>query len=171
MPAAARQALGLGPVESAAPGMSRSPSNLMPDLDAGLEYPGTSTQAAGNVSTLWADDVSDHGVLERGVIAPAAWSEASLRWLMAPAHSAVSGDPLQGGVQIGMGDVERFQATAGMFRELDDRFGVGHARDALIQYLRGDALRLLRGSSTRWKPGPSPAWATRRAATGRWPRR
>jgi hypothetical protein len=32
-----------------------------------------------------------------------------------------------------------------MFRELDDRFGGGHARDALIRYLQGDAVRLLRG--------------------------
>ena len=29
--------------------------------------------------------------------------------------------------------------------ELDDRFGGGHARDALIQYLQADAVRLLRG--------------------------
>jgi hypothetical protein len=44
-----------------------------------------------------------------------------------------------------MGDVERFRDTVEMFRELDDRFGGGHARDALIQYLRSDAVRLLRG--------------------------
>jgi hypothetical protein len=106
----------------------------MPDLDAGLEYPGTPTQAAGNVSTLWAADVSDHGALERGVIAPAAWNEASLRWLVAPADRAFSAAELHVGVQIEMGDVERFQATVEMFREFDDRFGGGHARDALIQY-------------------------------------
>ena len=44
-----------------------------------------------------------------------------------------------------MGDVERFRDTVEMFRELDDRFGGGHARDALIRYLQGDAVRLLRG--------------------------
>jgi hypothetical protein len=32
-----------------------------------------------------------------------------------------------------------------MFRELDNRFGGGHAREALIRYLQGDAVRLLRG--------------------------
>jgi transcriptional regulator with XRE-family HTH domain len=145
MPTAARQALGLGPAESASLGMSLSPSHAIPDLDVGLEYPGTPAQAAGNFSTLWAADVADPAVLERGVIVPAAWNEASLRWMIAPADRAHSNDELHGGVQIGMGDVERFQATVGMFRELDDRFGGGHAREALIQYLRGDAVRLLRG--------------------------
>jgi hypothetical protein len=32
-----------------------------------------------------------------------------------------------------------------MFRQLDDRFGGGHARDSLIRYLQEDAVRLLRG--------------------------
>jgi hypothetical protein len=44
-----------------------------------------------------------------------------------------------------MGDVDRFRATVEMFRELDNRFGGGHAREALIRYLQGDAIRLLRG--------------------------
>jgi hypothetical protein len=104
MPKAARQALGLGPAESAALGMSLSPSDAVPDLDVGLDYPGTPAQATGNVSTLWAADVSDHAVLERGVIAPAAWNEASLRWMIAPADLAASSDELRGGVQIGTGD-------------------------------------------------------------------
>ncbi len=32
-----------------------------------------------------------------------------------------------------------------MFAQLDDRFGGGHARQPLIQYLATDAERLLRG--------------------------
>ena len=44
-----------------------------------------------------------------------------------------------------MGDVERFRATVGLFAQLDDRFGGGHARQALIQYLSTDGERLLRG--------------------------
>jgi hypothetical protein len=86
---------------------------------------------------LWQADLSDQQVVERGLITPAAWSEASLRWLVAPA--AVPGDAgdVPGGVRVGMGDVERFRDTVGMFRELDDRFGGGHARDALIRYLQG----------------------------------
>jgi hypothetical protein len=36
----------------------------------------------------------------------------------------------------GMADVDRFRTTAELFRQLDDRFGGGHARQALVQYLR-----------------------------------
>ena len=47
-----------------------------------------------------------------------------------------------------MSDVERFRATVDMFAQLDDRFGGGHARGALIHYLSTDAERLLRGRYT-----------------------
>ena len=49
---------------------------------------------------------------------------------------------------MGTGDVERFRVTVDAFRQLDDRFGGGHARQALIQYLSGDGDRLLRGRFT-----------------------
>jgi hypothetical protein len=75
----------------------------------------------------------------------ACFADASLRWLIAPASLPGSGGDVPDGVRVGMGDVERFRDTVEMFRELDDRFGGGHARDALIQYLRSDAVRLLRG--------------------------
>ena len=45
-------------------------------------------------------------------------------------------------------DIERFRATVDMFVQLDDRFGGGHARASLIQYLSTDAERLLRGQYT-----------------------
>jgi hypothetical protein len=44
-----------------------------------------------------------------------------------------------------MSDVQRFRATVDVFTKLDDRFGGGHARQALIQYLRTDADRMLSG--------------------------
>lgn len=47
-----------------------------------------------------------------------------------------------------MADVERFRSTVDMFAQLDDRFGGGHARTALIQYLSADAGRLLNGRYT-----------------------
>jgi hypothetical protein len=46
---------------------------------------------------------------------------------------------------VGIGDVERFRATVELFAQLDNRFGGGHAREALIQYLSTDGERLLRG--------------------------
>jgi hypothetical protein len=52
------------------------------------------------------------------------------------------------GVSIGTSDVERSRTTVDMFAKLDDRFGGGHARQALIQYLRTDADRMLSGKYT-----------------------
>ena len=145
MPPAARQALGLAAEQPGSPGISLAHSQRAPDLDAGLEYPGTPAQAAGNVSVLWQADLADQGVLEHGLITPGAWNEASLRWLVDPAGSPGGDGDAPGGVRVGMGDVERFRDTVEMFRQLDDRFGGGHARESLIQYLQGDAIRLLRG--------------------------
>ena len=145
MPAAARQALGLAAGPSDSPGISLAHSQRAPDLDVGLEYPGTPAQATGNVSMLWRADLADQGVLERGLIVPGAWNDASLRWLVDPASGPGTGAGVLGSARVGMGDVERFRATAGMFAQLDDRFGGGHARQPLIQYLATDGERLLRG--------------------------
>jgi transcriptional regulator with XRE-family HTH domain len=144
LPPAARRALGLAGEPSAATGVSLVRAREAPGRDAGLEYPATPLQAAANVSVLWHADLDDQGVLERGLVTPSAWTEASLRWLIAPAGSP-GHDDAPSGVRVGAGDVERFRDTVEMFRELDDRFGGGHARDALIRYLQGDAVRLLRG--------------------------
>jgi hypothetical protein len=58
---------------------------------------------------------------------------------------AASPDEPARGVGIGMSDVERFRVTVDMFARLDDQFGGGHARQALIQYLSTDADRMLNG--------------------------
>jgi hypothetical protein len=51
-------------------------------------------------------------------------------------------------VRIGMTDVDRFRTTVGLFAQLDGRFGGGHARQSLVQYLSADANRLLHGRYT-----------------------
>jgi transcriptional regulator with XRE-family HTH domain len=145
MPPAARQALGLAAAAPAGSGLALARSRQAPAPDVGLEYPGTPAQAAGNVSALWQADLSDHQVLERGLITPAAWNEASLRWLVAPSVLPNSGRDIPDGVRVGKGDVQRFRDTVKMFEELDGRYGGGHAREALISYPRADAVRLLRG--------------------------
>lgn len=144
MPPTARQALGLAATPSGGHAISLVHFQQAPDLDTCLKYPDTPAQAVGSVSMLWRADLADQGMLERGLINPAAWNDASLRWLVDPASSLSGGDSL-GGVRVGMGDVERFRATVELFRQLDDRFGGGHARQSLIQYLSSDGERLLRG--------------------------
>ena len=146
LPPGARQALGLDASAPAAAGIGVPQQRPAPADELGLEYPDTPVQAAGNVASLWRADLADQGVLVKGRIDPGAWNDASLRWLVDPV-STPEGD-LPGGGRVGMGDVERFRVTVEVFRQLDDRFGGGHARPALIQYLSGDADRLLRGRYT-----------------------
>ena len=55
-----------------------------PFAEVSLEYPGTSAQAAGNVTSLWQADLADQGALVQGRIDPGAWKDASLRWLVDP---------------------------------------------------------------------------------------
>src|SRR4029077_708039 len=114
--------------------------------EVSLDYPGTAGQAAGNVTSLWRTDLADQNVLVRAGINPGAWKGASLRWLVDPVSPP--GADLAGGMRVGPGDVERFAVTVEAFRQLDDRFGGGNARPALIQYLGTDADRLLRSRYT-----------------------
>ena len=134
MPPAARRALGL---DSEPPPAAPASS---PDLS--MPYPDTPADATRNASQLWLADLSDATALQRGRADPRAWNDASLRWLVDPGRAP--GEPARG-VGIGMSDVERFRVTVDMFARLDDQFGGGHARPALIQYLSTDAGRMLHG--------------------------
>ena len=146
LPSAAREALGLGADSPGAAALGVPQPRPASSAEISLGYPDTPADAAKNVVSLWRADLADEGALERGRIDPGTWGEASLRWLVDPA-SPPKGDRL-GGVRVGMGDVERFRVTVEAFEQLDDRFGGGHARQALIQYLSSDGDRLLRGRFT-----------------------
>jgi hypothetical protein len=135
LPPAARQALGLDSADQS------QESALAPGID--VSYPDTPADAVKSVSQLWTADLGDPAALQRGRPDPRAWNDAPLRWLVDPGR--MPGEQAPQGVRIGMSDVERFQATVGMFDQLDDRFGGGHARQALIQYLSTDAERMLNG--------------------------
>jgi transcriptional regulator with XRE-family HTH domain len=137
LPPSARRALGLAGEPASAPALAADPAPIA------LPYPDTARKAARNVSQLWHADLSDATALQRGRADPRAWNDAPLRWLVDPGRGP-NGDPARG-VRIGMSDVERFRATVSMFAELDDRFGGGHARQALVQYLSSDAERMLNG--------------------------
>ena len=146
LPSAARQALGLDTSAPTAAGIGVPQPRPAAFAEVSLDYPGTAGQAAGNVASLWRADLADQGVVARAGIDPGAWKDASLRWLVDPVSPPEAG--LSGEVRVGMGDVERFAVTVEAFRQLDDRFGGGNARQALIQYLSSDADRLLRGRYT-----------------------
>lgn len=115
----------------------------LPTHDLGLSYPDSPAAASDNVALLWKADLAEATAIQRGRIDAGAWSDASLRWLVDPTQ-APSRESAQG-IRVGASDVQRFRTTVDMFAQLDDRFGGGHARDSLIQYLSTDGERLLRG--------------------------
>lgn len=140
-PSAARRALGLT-AEPPATAVTGLPSDS-PQLDAGLTFPELPTKAADTLSQLWRADLEDPNEPQQHTVDPRAWGDASLKWLVGP--PCPPGTETLGRVRIGLSDVQRFRTTVGMFDHMDDRFGGGHARLALIQYLSTDAERLLRG--------------------------
>jgi transcriptional regulator with XRE-family HTH domain len=139
MPPPARQALGLTPESATA---SVSVLAAKPSTDVGLIYPDTPAEASENVSRLWRADLGGAPLL-RARLDPGAWNDASLRWLIDPGGRPA--EEISRGVRVGLADVDRFRTTVELFRQLDDRFGGGHAREALVQYLSADAGRLLHG--------------------------
>lgn len=143
MPPSARQALGLSAGQPATPSAGASPGNAVPDV--GIDYPDAPAEAVDNVARLWRADLDSNRLIEAR-LEPAAWNDASLRWLVDAGELADS-DPASG-VRIGTADVTRFRATVELFDRLDGQFGGGHARQALVQYLHTDASRLLHGRYT-----------------------
>lgn len=113
-------------------------------LDA--SYPDSPDAAIHAVGQLWRADLGRYEPLLEAEPSEPAWSEASLRWLVAP--DPAPSQPRSGGMRVGLGDVAAVKTTADMFAQLDDQFGGDHARHAMIQYLSNDVLPLLRGHYT-----------------------
>jgi tetratricopeptide (TPR) repeat protein len=112
-------------------------------LNLGLEYPETLGAGSESLTRLWRADLEESSLVLKSQVDPKAWGDASLRWLLNPDISSAG---LSGtGPSIGQSDVDRFRTTVDLFSQLDNRFGGGHARQSLIQYLATDGERLLRG--------------------------
>ncbi|MFI0898053.1 hypothetical protein [Streptomyces sp. NPDC020983] len=119
-----------------------------PDSNAPAEprYPDSSEAALTAVTELWRADLAD--APPSGQVSDRAWADASLRWLVTPEQQNAPATGDRGGVRVGMADVAVVKATADTFAALDDRFGGGHARRAVIQYLSHDVAPLLHGTYT-----------------------
>ncbi|MCZ9339417.1 regulator, partial [Streptomyces sp. TRM76130] len=50
------------------------------------------------------------------------------------------------GLRVGAGDLAALRSVGDLFRSLDDRYGGGHARQALVRYLEHELEPMLRGS-------------------------
>ncbi|MFG2353740.1 hypothetical protein [Streptomyces sp. NPDC048521] len=125
-------------------GLSHGEPKDAPVLDAA--YPASPDDAIQTVSQLWRADLNQYDPLLTAEPSEPAWSEASLRWLVAPEPGVPR--PQSEGIRVGLGDVAAVKTTADMFARLDDQFGGEHARHSVIQYLTNDVTPLLRGRFT-----------------------
>ncbi|WP_197354274.1 hypothetical protein [Streptomyces bathyalis] len=112
-----------------------------------VRYPPTPEDAFRSVDQLWRADLHGYEPLLLSEASQPAWSEASLRWLVAPEPSFPVSSP-KGTLRVGLADVDAVKSTSDMFSEMDDRFGGDHGRQAVIQYLSRDVAPLLTGQYT-----------------------
>lgn len=140
---------------------------------AGLEFAATPQEAVDIVSGLWRKDSGSHAELRKIAFTPAGLVVPSRDWLIGRADERVArGEPpvepvarvpaqLRSGVprqrrtertdtthgyRVSAGDIAALRSVAELFRTLDQAYGGGHARQALVRYLEHEAEPMLRGT-------------------------
>ncbi|WP_330304029.1 MULTISPECIES: regulator [unclassified Streptomyces] len=135
---------------------------------AGLEFAATPSEAVDIVSGLWRKDSGSHAELRKIAFTPAGLVVPSRDWLIGRADDKVGrGDPgparvpAQGrpavprqrsqtergpGQKVTGGDIAALRSVGELFRALDNAYGGGHARQALVRYLEHEAEPMLRGA-------------------------
>ncbi|GAB3380826.1 regulator [Amycolatopsis echigonensis] len=115
---------------------------VSPDL--GLAYPTDSADNVKAVSRLWQADLDSISSLLNAPANTAAWNEAALSWLVSTRQEVFSDT---GKRKVNAADINGVRSTTSMFDQLDGEHGGGHARRALIEFLRTDLSGLLDGSA------------------------
>lgn len=109
-----------------------------------VRYPPSPEAAITVVDQLWRADLHGYEPLLASEPSEPAWSDASLRWLVAPEPATITGEH-RDGIRVGLTDVAVIKSTSDAFATLDDQFGGEHARHAVIRYLSRDVAPLLHG--------------------------
>ncbi|MEV7009786.1 hypothetical protein [Streptosporangium sp. NPDC051022] len=101
-------------------------------LDLGQEFPHTWREGVATVTALWRGDAERRGFLLDSGFAIGAGSTGALRWLTLPTE----GRPAASGPRrVGMADIAAIKEVTRSFGELDNRFGGGRVRSAVVKYL------------------------------------
>ncbi|MPZ84861.1 MAG: XRE family transcriptional regulator [Actinophytocola sp.] len=115
--------------------------NLPPDL--GLAYSENMANGLDAVARLWQADLDSAAVLLDAPANVGAWNDAALSWLVSTRRDVTGG---AGKRMVGPADIAGIRSITEMFDRLDGQHGGGHARRALIEFLRTDVAGLLHGS-------------------------
>ncbi|MEU6815255.1 regulator [Streptomyces sp. NPDC046860] len=137
---------------------------------AGLEFAGTPEEAVDIVGGLWRKDSGSHAELSKIAFTPAGLVVPSRDWLIGKADDRVAREPaarvpaqarpVEAGSarppaagagrppahRVTGGDLAALRSVGELFRALDDQYGGGHARQALVRYLEHECEPMLRGS-------------------------
>ena len=113
--------------------------------DVGLTYPEDAKTAIDQVALLMDADLAEENAMGMVSTNVSAWIEASLSWLVGRPLPLPSGTDQS---RVTAADVRRLRSTRDVFDRLDNQFGGGHARRALLAYLRDDLPSLLRASTS-----------------------
>ncbi|WP_433244673.1 hypothetical protein ACQPYK_42035 [Streptosporangium sp. CA-135522] len=113
-------------------------------LDLGQEFTHTWQEGIATVTALWRGDVERRKFLLDSTFAIGAGSAGALRWLTLP----LEGRPVAGGTRrVGMADIAAIREVTRSFGELDNRFGGGRVRSAVVKYLDTAVAPLLSDGS------------------------
>jgi hypothetical protein len=116
----------------------------MPIDDVGSEYALSWSEGVEVTAELWRQDVGRRTVLLSGFTA-VAFTTPAMRWLTAEEEEEEEDQVVGGGsITVGMPHVEAIRELTATFRSLDNRFGGGHARPAVVSYLDAQVAPLLR---------------------------
>ncbi|WP_367323723.1 regulator [Streptomyces sp. HUAS ZL42] len=134
---------------------------------AGLEFAATPEEAVDIVSGLWRKDSGSHAELRKIAFTAAGLVVPSRDWLIGRADDKVTrveplakippqgrpvvprqrGEAERGpGQRVTAGDIAALRSVGELFRTLDNAYGGGHARQALVRYLEHECEPMLRGT-------------------------
>ncbi|HUK71996.1 MAG TPA: hypothetical protein VLW50_25050 [Streptosporangiaceae bacterium] len=125
-------------------GMGDAPASAV--LEITLDYPSDGLGAGQRIHDLARRELVEDGLILGSAIAPGAWSQPMIGWLLSRAEPLRLRDDVR--TSVGESDVRAIRATTQLFMKLDFQFGGGHARAALAEYYSHDVRPLLQGVFT-----------------------
>ncbi|MFG3440346.1 hypothetical protein ACGF0J_24105 [Nonomuraea sp. NPDC047897] len=112
--------------------------------DLGQVFTHTWQEGVATVTALWRADVERRRFLIDSTFAIGAGSVGAMRWLTSPPDGRLDGG---GSRRVGRADIAAIREVTRSFGELDNRFGSGRVRAAVVEYLDTAVSPLLRDGS------------------------
>lgn len=110
-----------------------------------VEYAARTSDALDQVTALLHSDLAGQSSEQSPPLRAEAWNELMVRWLLVPDDHD---DPIERAQpsQVNSAAIEAIRVTTDLFSRLDYQFGGGHARLAVLQYMKTDVTPLIRSA-------------------------